>query len=152
MSEQTLALHWLVVGYVSPGAEKWIKDAGGQVLSVNSEIPLIAVGLAYDPNGAWTWSHGRREHRQGIEFWSSGELQEASTGITLRYGTRSDSYALAEYCSAKENYLLLPDEEIDPTTGNEKESGMYDVLIPEPVTTNSASSDFDLGDLDEHPF
>lgn len=150
MSEQTMAFHWVVVGYVSPGAEKWIKEVGGQVLSVNDEPRLVIVGLAYNPDGAWVWSHGRREHRQGIEFRSSGEIQEASTGISLLY--RNSAGTTAEYCSVETNYLILPDEEFDPATAKEKESGLYEVLIPERVTTNSVSRDFDLGDLDEHPF
>lgn len=159
-----MALHWLVVGYVSPGAQQWIKDAGGQVLTLShSAPPFIAVGLAYDPRGAWPWCKGRQEYRHGIEYWSTGELQEASTGITLQYGNASDPHALAEYCSCETNYLILPDEEYDPETGLVKEPGMYDQAL-EPVPDEPGDSglgngnDFpfadtgNLEDLDDFPF
>jgi len=147
MKAATLALHWLTVGYVSEGAKKWIEDAGGKVLHLSSEPLLIAVAIAHNPAGAWVWSHGRREHRQGVEYWSLGELQEASTGITLRYGNSREPRTLAEYCSADSNYLILPDEEFDPATSNIKEPSMYDQSVePEPVLVS------ELGDLDDHSF
>lgn len=145
-TETRTALHWLVVGYVSAGAAHWIEQTGGRVIYLSSEPPLLAVALAYDPAGAWTWSHGRQEHRQGVEYWSLGEIQESSTGITLRYGNSQNPRALAEYCSAETNYLLLPDEEIDPATGRVKEQSADDTptTAEEPVLA--------LGDLDDHPF
>jgi hypothetical protein len=144
MSEQK-ALHWLVVGYVSPGAEEWIKEAGGRVDHISSEPPLVAVALAYDPHGAWTWSRGRQEHRQGIEFWSTGEIQEASTGITLLYGNSIDKRTLAEYCSVETNYLILPDEEFDTET----RQAIVPVVDSEPL---AAVTEGDLLELDDHPF
>jgi hypothetical protein len=150
LQEPQMALHWLVVGYVSPGAEKWIKDAGGQVLMLSHSAPLlIAVGLAYDPRGAWTWSKGRQEYRQGIEYWSHGELQEASTGITLRYGNASDPRIQAEYCSCETNYLILPDEEYDPQTGQIKEPGMYGQPLE---SVPDEPDDSDVGDGNSFPF
>jgi hypothetical protein len=136
-----------MVGYVSPGAEIWIKDAGGQVREVSSEPRLIAVGLAYNPAGAWTWSHGRKEYRHGVEYWNTGELQEASTGITLRYENSVTPRTLAEYCSAEKNYLILPDEEIDPTTFKIREPSVT-TQPEEPITWSQET----LDDLDDHPF
>jgi hypothetical protein len=146
--EKKIALHWLVVGYVSPGAQEWITDIGGQVREVSSDPPLVAVGLAYNPTGAWTWHKGRQEHRQGIEYWSAGELQEASTGITLQYGNSVTPRTLAEYCSADSNYLILPDEEYDVSTGQIQEPGIHTQPI-EAVTWNDALID-DVDD--DHPF
>ncbi len=107
-----LALHWLAVGYVSPAARAWIKKVGGNITDLSSIPSLVVVALAYNPAGVWTWSHGKQEHRQGVEFWNTGEIQEASTGITLQYKGTGDS--AAEYTSATETYLILPDEEFDP--------------------------------------
>lgn len=133
------ALHWLVVGYVSDGAKAWIEETGGQVRPLSEDPKLTAVALAYNPQGSWVWSKGRQEHRQGIEYWSTGELQEASTGITLQYGNSANSHALAEYCSAETNYLILPDE-------------IYDSTTCQAVKYEPASSDDSLGDLDEQLF
>lgn len=122
MSENVL--HWRVVGYVSPGAEQWIKDCGGQVRRLSDDPPLVAVALAYDPAGKGVWSHGRLEHRQGLEFWSTGEIQEATSGINLLYQSATER-VLAEYASAETTYLILPDEEYDPATKQVKEPGAY---------------------------
>jgi hypothetical protein len=147
MSEQTIALHWLMVGYISLGAKEWIEDQRGQVREVSSEPRLYAVGFPFNPNGTWVWSKGRQEYRHGVEYWSTGELQEASTGITLRYGNSADTSTLAEYCSAHTNYLILPDEEYDATSDQVKERGAYVTPVAAPVVTNG-----ELDDLDEHPF
>jgi hypothetical protein len=125
----------------------------------------VAVALAYNPAGAWTWSHGERQHRQGIEFWNTGEIQEASTGITLQYRSTSDSGTIAEYCSCETNYLILPDEEFDITMGKVKEPDpgqeapddtSCQELPPAPALDNSALGDFlddsALEDLDDFPF
>lgn len=147
MSEETKAFHWHVAGYVSPGAQEWILEKGGQVLPLHREPPLVAVALAYDPGDAWTWSKGRQEYRQGIAYWSTGELQEASTGITLQYRSSSDQWTLAEYCSAETTSIILPDEEYDPKTHQVKAPGMYH----QPLETANYD-DTALGDIDEHPF
>lgn len=139
--EKKLSLHWLTVGYVSPQAKQWIEECGGSAKQVNEEPALFLVALAYDPAGKWVWSKGRQQLRAGIEFWSSGEIQEASTGITLQY-RNIDRYHEPHYESAEENYLILPDEEYDPATGKVKEPGQYklDAELPE------------LPGPDDHPF
>lgn len=144
------ALHWLMVGYISDGAKAWIEEKGGTVKQVCEDPALFAVGLAYNPAGAWTWSKGRREHRQGVEYWNTGELQEASTGITLQYGNVSAERSLAEYCSAHTNFLILPDEEIAPAKFAVLEPGAYSQ--PAPGATAASSDDGELGDLDDMPF
>lgn len=116
MSEQTeqKAFHWLVVGYVSPAARAVIEEKGGQLRDVSSEPPLVAVALAYDPAGTWSWSHGEEQHRVGVEFWSSGYLEEASTGLMLQYGAVTGGSP--EYVSVTETYLVLPDEDAPDQT------------------------------------
>lgn len=135
-------LHWLVVGYVSPGAKAWIEQVGGHVVCISSHPAFIAVGLAYNPKGAWVWSHGRHEHRAGIEFWNTGEIQEASTGINLLCPRN------AEYRSVDTNYLILPDEEFDEETRQVKEPSQHAISSP----TGQEITEDGLGDLDDHPF
>jgi hypothetical protein len=138
-----LERYWLVVSYVSDGAKKWIEDVGGQVMALEGgPVPLFAVGLAYNPEGGYSYSHGRREHRQGIEHWNLGEIQEVSTGITLIYKAKTGEN-VAEYTSCTETYLILPDEEFDKATNKVKEPGMYG----QPENEN-----YTLDDLDDHPF
>jgi hypothetical protein len=120
MNTRTQELHWLVVGYVSPGARSRITEVGGRVIDLSSNPPLVAVALAYNPTGVWVWNHGRQEHRQGIEFWNTGEVQEASTGITLQY-RNIDPHTSTEYSSVETNYLILPDETFDPQTRHVQE-------------------------------
>lgn len=144
-----VAHHWLCVSYVSPGAEEWIVRCGGQVRRLCENPQLIAVGLAYDPRGSWRWSKGRQEHRKGVEFWNTGEIQEGSTEITLKYGNAEDKHALAEYCSAEANYLILPDEEFDAETWQVKPEEATEIAVSSGNTTSSSN---DLGDLDDHPF
>lgn len=138
-------LHWLVTGYVSPGARAWIEQVGGHVVPISSNPTFIVVGLAYNPDGAWVWSHGRQEHRAGIEFWSSGEIQEASTGINLLCPRN------AEYRSVETNYLILPDEEFDEETKQVKEPSDF-VPMPKEALISSNYGEDTLGDLDDHPF
>ncbi len=111
MSEQReqKAFHWLVVGYVSPAARAVIEAKGGQLRDLSSDPRLVAVALAYDSAGTWNWSHGEEQHRVGVEFWSSGYLEEASTGLMLQYGAVTGGSP--EYASVTETYLLLPDED-----------------------------------------
>lgn len=147
------AVHWLVVGYVSDGAREWIEKVGGRVMRLSNQPSLIAVALSYDPRGAWTWSKGQSQHRQGIEFWTSGEIQEASTGISLQYRS-SDRRIMAEYCSAETNYIILPDEEFDVATGKVKEP---EVSTEEPSTNDDVMEkpepfDAFIDDLDDHLF
>lgn len=144
MSEQTAqkALHWLLVGFVSEQAKQWIEEKGGQVKQVNEAPALFTVGLAYDPAGKWVFSKGESQLRQGVEFWTTGEIQEASTGINLQY-RNTDPHISAEYCSAEENYLILPDEEYDATTGTVKEAGQY---------KNEPLESLAPGSPDDHPF
>jgi hypothetical protein len=112
----------------------------------------VAVGLAYNPEGAWTWSHGRREHRQGIEYWSFGELQEASTGITLQYRNSVDPRTLAEYCSAETNYLILPNEEFDSQTRQVKKEDQDRDKQVDGLSIESTGDSLGSSELDEHPF
>jgi hypothetical protein len=141
-----IAFHWLVVGFISDGAKAWIEEVGGKVVTLHHDPTLIGVALAYNPDGVWTWSRGRQEYRNGIEYWSTGELQEASTGITLDYG--NIDHGTAEYCSAETNYLILPDEQFDRTTRTAKR------LDPvEDAGSQFPADDEDLlGDLDDFPF
>src|SRR5579871_4111135 len=147
---KTFALHWLAVGYVSPNAQQWIEELGGTVLHLSSEPPIVAVGIAYDPNGAWVWSSGKRQYRQGIELWNTGELQEASTGINLLY-KNVQQYTVAEYMSLIDNYLILPDEEFDVETRQavacfEGESEEEDTI----EVTEAVVGDYEYDDA--HPF
>lgn len=144
MDQDSKLLHWLVVGYVSPGAKQWIEEVGGQVLEVSSVPPLTAVALAYNPAGVWVWSHGRQEHRQGIEFWTTGEIQEASTEISLLY-QNIDGKTLAEYSSVVDTYIILPDEEFDPRTRQVKERSAYRPEVP-------VEEEYSLLSLDDCPF
>ncbi|EFH82700.1 hypothetical protein [Ktedonobacter racemifer] len=94
--------------------------------------------------------------KQGVEFWSYGEIQEASTGINLLYKSMN-SNIMAEYCSAHETYLILPDEEYDATTGTVKEAGQYTYTVvptPEDDSLDLPSNPFesDLEELGDHPF
>jgi len=146
MNEETknTAYHWLCVGYVSEGAKAWIEEAGGQVKHLQSNPSLIGVALAYNPAGTWVWSKGRQQYRQGIEFWTTGEIQEASTGITLQYGSSSDPSTPAEYCSMETNYLILPDETFETETHQAIKTSQTASIIDAP--------EYDLGDLEESPF
>ncbi|MBV9469599.1 MAG: hypothetical protein JOZ57_10190 [Abitibacteriaceae bacterium] len=99
-------LHWLAVGYVSPAAREAIVERGGRVDEVKHDPAFLLVGLEHNPEGYWSWSHGRREHRGAVEFWNTGEIQMEH--LTLQYGPRN-----AEYCSVEETYLLMPDEDFD---------------------------------------
>lgn len=94
MSKQ-IGFHWLVVGYVSPAARAMIKEKGGQLRDLSSEPPLVAVALAYDPAGVWVWQHGEQQHRAGVEVWSSGYIEEASTGIMLQYHAETHFYLIS---------------------------------------------------------
>ncbi len=133
---KVLALHWLVVGYVLPGAQAWITEAGGQVVSLHSDPPMIAVAIAFDPAGSWTWSKGRQEYHCGVAFWNTGEVQEASTGITLDYGNADGDSP--EFCNVPDNYIILPDEWFNPQT---RQIGERPVPVP-----------VDWGDLDDSPY
>lgn len=142
MSEETKALHWLTVGYVSPDARKSITDLGGRIDEISHEPPFIAVGLAHDPAGYWSWSHGERQHRDAIEFWNSGEIQMEH--MTLQWGPRN-----AECYSMESTYLIQPWEEFDEGTHQVKE----EQPTPATVTTSApAGDDWDqFLDSDELP-
>lgn len=146
MSEQTTqkAFHWLVVGYVSPGVRAWIEEVGGNVRELSSDPPFVAVALAYDPAGSWSYSHGEQQHRVGVEFWSNGYIEEASTGIMLQYGAvTGETPTLA---SVTDTYLVLPDEDFDIQ--------MRQVVEQNPDETNDdqlPESDL-LSDEDTNPF
>lgn len=120
------ALYWLLVGFVSDRAKAAIEECGGIVRQVNQEPRLLIVGLAYDPAGKWVWNQGERSLRQGIEFWNSWEIQEASTSIHLRYSNTDPRFAALQ-CSAEENYILLPDEDYDAATDTVKKAEQYNV-------------------------
>lgn len=156
------AIHWLVVGYISDGARAWVEALGGRVLQACKDPSLIAVGLLYDQAGAWVWSHGKREHREGVEFWSSGEIQEASTGITLIYRHMGDYFDPA-YCSMDTNYLILPDEEFNSETGQVKQPSDFVPMPSEetirasdetalPSLSSNQEDDSSLGEIEDHPF
>ena len=126
--------HWMVVGYVSPGAEKWITDVGGCIQHFETTPPLVVVGLAYNPDGVWGWNHGQWQLRKGIEFWNSGDIQEGSTGITLHMGNRVSGQGLAECESVDGNYLILPDEQMNPET----------FVIKEPQCSREQAAELEL--------
>lgn len=84
--------------------------------------------------------------RQGIEHWSMGEIQEASTGLTLLYGSLAGDYG-AEYKSAETTYLILPDEGMDAITFMVRERAIDDEPVAQPVSEKSSP-----GDLGEAPF
>ena len=91
MSEQTVqkALHWLVVGYVSPAARTWIEEKGGQLRDLSSDPPLVAVALAYDPAGVWVWQHGEQQITQLRSVLpSQAEREEACKGLARIDTTR----------------------------------------------------------------
>ena len=134
-----MLLHWMIVGYISPSAKTAIEELGGRVEVLEHKPPFIAVGIAYDPAGATVWSSGNKrfEHKTGLEYWNSGEIQEPSTGINLRWGPRS-----AECYSVEETFLILPDEEYDPPTRQVKEPEAV------PLTPTSASSERQGDDFD----
>lgn len=79
------ALHWRVVGFVSRGAKKEIEARGGKIvpLSIDSELSLYAIAFASVLIDDGTMSSGQNEHRQGLEFLGTNEIQEASTGLIL---------------------------------------------------------------------
>lgn len=142
-----LALHWMIVGYISPAAKTAVEDLGGRVEMLEHKPPFIAVGIAYDPAGATIWSSGNKcfEHKTGLEYWNSGEIQEPSTGINLQLGPRS-----AECYSVEETYLILPDEEYDSAT---RQVGEREMVPTEPASASSGSQgdDFDpFLDFDEN--
>jgi hypothetical protein len=143
------ALHWLMVGYVSDGAKAWIERVGGKVITLHQDPTLIGVALAYDPDGAWTWSNGEQQLRKGIEYWTTGEIQEASTGITLQYGSTCHARAEAEYYSADTTYLILPDEEFDHSTGTVKP---LEIVEDARAVFPTLSDEDLLGDLDQALF
>lgn len=156
--EGKLLLHWLMVSYVSPGAKDWIERVGGRVLPVSSEPPLIAVGIAYHPEGCWKWRGGHQEKVQGLQFWSSGEIQEPYTDINLIYKPIHDRWVVAEYCSADDTYLILPDEEFDretravkPQQEIKEEEAQEEGRAPQQEYTSFLDDD-NYDDLDDHPF
>lgn len=151
MSEQTVqkAFHWLVVGYVSPAARAWIEEKGGQLRDLSSDPPLVAVALAYDPEGEWSWSHGEQQHRVGVEFWSHGYIEEASTGIMLHYGNVAGS--APEFSSVVDNYIVLPDEDFDAEIRQvvEGEPGTNEGGLSEPTPVFGEGEDPFLPDFPE---
>ena len=137
-------LHWMTVGYVSDKAKEAIIEQGGKVEEISHDPAFLAVALAYDPAGYWSWSRGQRQHRSGIEFWNSGEIQMEH--ITLEWGPRS-----AECHSVETTYLICPWEEFDTKTMQVK---VEDSKEEQPAVTGMLSSggDFDpFLDSDELP-
>lgn len=134
-STEQRAYHWLVVGFVSPAARAVIVEKGGQVRDLSDDPPLVAVALAYDPAGVWSWSRGEQQHRTGVEFWSHGYLEEASTSLMLQYGAATGGSP--EYASVIETYLVLPDEDFDAQTRQVREgeqgtseSQLFELVLP----------------------
>lgn len=142
----SIQLHWLTVGYVSPSAKATIIERGGRVDEISHDPAFLAVGLPYDPEGYWSWSHGRREHRSAVEFWNTGpagsyEIQMEH--ITLQWGPRN-----VEYQSVEDTYLIQPWEEFDANTRQVK---------PEPEESEQAEQQFvaassSIGTDDFDPF
>jgi len=129
MSEQ-MALHWMVVGYVSEGARAWIEEKGGSLRDLSIEPPMVAVALAYDAAGVWVWQHGEQQHRVGVEIWNNGYIEEASSGIMLQYGAVTGG--AAELASVTDTYILLPDEDFDAQA--------HQVMEHEPDGTSAGQS------------
>ena len=148
MSEQ-IEFHWLVVGYVSPAARAVIEEKGGQLRDLSSEPPLVAVALAYDPAGAWSWSHGEQQHRVGVEFWNHGYIEEASTGIMLQYGNVAGS--APELSSVVDTYIVLPDEDFDAEIRQvvEHEPDMSESQLSESALVSDEGGDPFLPDFPE---
>ena len=148
MSEQ-IEFHWLVVGYDSPAARAVIEEKGGQLRDLSSDPPLVAVALAYDPAGAWSWSHGEQQRRVGVEFWNHGYIEEASTGIMLHYDAVTGGPA--EYASVIDTYLVLPDEDFDAQTDRvvEHEPDMSESQLSEAALVSEEGGDPFLPDFPE---
>lgn len=102
-------LHWLTVGYVSEEAHKAIIANGGRVDEIAHDPAFIAVGLPDSDEKYTSWSHGRIQYRDAIEFWNTGEIQMEH--MTLSWGPRHP-----EYQSAHETYLICSFEEWDEKT------------------------------------
>lgn len=138
MSEETKKLHWLAVGYVSPDAKKTIEEQGGRVDEISHDPPFLAVGLAYDPAGYWSWSHGQRQHRSPVEIWNSGEIQMEH--LTLEWGPRN-----AECYGIEETYLIQPWEEFDRQARKVKEQEEEEKAAPVASASPGATAgdDFD---------
>ncbi len=146
MSKQ-MEFHWLVVGYVSPAARAVIEEKGGQLLDLSSDPPLVAVALAYDPAGVWVWQHGEQQHRVGVEVWSSGYIEEASTGIMLQYGAVTGGSP--ELASVIDTYIVLPDEDFDAQTRHvvEHEPDMSESQLSESALVSDEGGDPFLPDF-----
>jgi hypothetical protein len=147
MSKQ-MEFHWLVVGYVSKGARAWIEEKGGRLRDLSSEPPLVAVALAYDPDGTWSWSQGEQQHHVGVEFWNHGYIEEPSTGIMLQYGNVAGS--APEFSSVVDNYIVLPDEDFDAEIRQVREGEPDDMGVgpsSEPVLVSDEGGDPFLPDF-----
>lgn len=145
MTEQ-LSLHWLTVGYVSPSAKEVIIAHGGRVDEISHDPAFLAVGLAHDPAGYWSWSHGERQYRSSIEFWNTEEIQMEH--LTLQWGPRCP-----EYHSVEDTYLIQPWEDFDPETRQVKPELEIEQAEQQPAAAYSGAGtdDFDpfldLGEL-----
>ena len=139
LQQKAMHLHWIVVGYVSEQARQVILEQGGQVNALEHKPLLIACGLPFaDPDGYWSWSRGKQQHRSAVEYWNTGEIQMER--LTLLHGPCN-----AVYYSAHEAYLIAPWEEWDEQNHcvkeqPEEETGKQEI-ISQPALVQAAVSD-----------
>lgn len=128
-----MSLHWLIVGYVSMTAREHILANGGRVDEIAHDPPFIAVGLPDSDEKYTSWSHGRIQYRDAIEFWNTGEIQMEH--MTLYWGPRN-----AECYSCHETYLICSFEEWNETEHRVKTEQDEPVTASAPI---GAADDFD---------
>jgi hypothetical protein len=126
-------LHWLTVGYVSDQAREHIIANGGRVDEIQHDPAFIAVGLPDSDEKYTSWSKGRIQYRDAIEFWNSGEIQMEH--MTLEWGPRN-----AEWHSCHETYLICSFEEWNQAEHRVKTEQDEPITV---ASTPAGADDFD---------